>query len=1473
MTLANFRLVHDQKPNELLNFLLRFSARSTATVAFDGPGSAIVGGTLTVFDGYMDFKKLDETLQMYELAVGAFLGASDALNQIYDTAYSGMNRIAHGEPANRATGRINSVTHHSQGGPWTSFWNETASWSEVSLTNTGTQKTEYRLLAGYLADTTRFLLPWATMHQVEESTITLAPGATATARVAYKRANGTKGLSPRSRLCLPLLGCTPASDINIQVLGTNEAGTYYIDNDLSPWQPTRQTEEGAPVPPTEDDLPAIDPPLTTYLLSAPWTQRHEAQLWISNPFSSTVPVTVRQPLPAGITLLDLGGATQSNNTLTWNTVVEASSLNVVTFTFGFPGVPGTANTLAPASLTMPDPSTGQPLSVNANPVSFQTLWPITVDYATPGYILPHSTATAVMTVTNWLPNQSVAGTLILRVAAAETGANEYSRTEPFNVAAGAAAGIGFALPAWLAPGDHVILGSVSANGASTAVFSDTLQVGLPGPWLDYRVAPMGPVHPNDVLTYSAHFTNTVGVPLTNVVMTASVPANVTVVAGSITSGGVVQPGQVRWSLGTVNANQAVSLSFAARVDPDAAPPFGSDPRRLVSEPRLTANEIAPAWGPSAWNLVPASQQVIGGTFLPLIYRTRSEGTPPATATPTSVRTPTPTATLLFSTPTPTATATRTPSPTATRSRTPTPTRTRTPTITPTRTATRTHTSTATPTRTRTPTPTATRTRTPSPTATYVPTPTRTPTVTPTNTPTPPPALADLIGQMGGTMRAVAVAGNYAYVGFGLRLVVMDVSNPASPLVVGQSPFLPNVIEDIALSGNLAYVASGASGLQIIDISSPASPVRRGGYDTSGTAHAVFTAGTLTYVADGSSGLQIIDVGDPANPVRRGGYDTPEEAWDVTVTNDLAYLASGGSLLQIIDVSDPTNPWRRGGYDLPDYGASVAVAKVGNLAYVADANHGLFIIDVGNPANPAFRGSYATLGYARDVVVSGDLAYMADYSQGLQIIDVSDPANPSRLGGYDTPGLAETIALRGNLAYVADYSHGLQIIDVSDPAYPWRRGGYGSPEDARAVLVAGTQAFVAEGDGGLQIIDVSNPVSPVRRGNYDTPGSAYDVAVAGALAFVADGSSGLQIIDVSNPASPIRRGGYNTPGNATGVAVAGNRAYVADGYYGLQIIDVSNPASPQWLGWYDTLGQAADIILAGTLAFVADGDRGLQIIDIADPTQLWRRGGYDTPGNAYALARVDTLIYIADGGGGLQIVDVSNPANAVRRGGYDTPSSAMDVAVAGTVAFIADGGSGLQMIDVSNPSNPVRRGDLDTPGWAEGLSVAGNSAYVADYNEGLLIMRLNGNLVDWWRAEFWNNETLDDLPVLTRNDTAIDFEWRDGSPAAEVAADHFSARWTRQVRLPVGGAYQFRVRRDDGARLWIDGIQVFNAWLYGREERTFTVTLGAGNHDLRFETYEIDGWAQAGLIWTRQADAIPLPTQEPLPTTTPLPGKA
>jgi len=186
--------------------------------------------------------------------------------------------------------------------------------------------------------------------------------------------------------------------------------------------------------------------------------------------------------------------------------------------------------------------------------------------------------------------------------------------------------------------------------------------------------------------------------------------------------------------------------------------------------------------------------------------------------------------------------------------------------------------------------------------------------------------------------------NHVYVLAALTLVLAGPAQGADPVLIGQWPGWPREpVQNVAVSGNYAYVATGQAGLLVIDVSDPANPQRVGGCDTNGPASAVAVSGGNAYAATGQAGLQVIDVSDPAHPQRVGGYDTSGFAYGVAVSGNYAYVADGPAGLQVIDVSDPAHPRRMGGYNTS--GSAYGVAVSGNYAYVADGDWGLAVFNL------------------------------------------------------------------------------------------------------------------------------------------------------------------------------------------------------------------------------------------------------------------------------------------------------------------------------------------------------------------------------------------------------------------------------------------------------------------------------------------------------------------------------------------------
>ena len=120
----------------------------------------------------------------------------------------------------------------------------------------------------------------------------------------------------------------------------------------------------------------------------------------------------------------------------------------------------------------------------------------------------------------------------------------------------------------------------------------------------------------------------------------------------------------------------------------------------------------------------------------------------------------------------------------------------------------------------------------------------------------------------------------------------------------------------------------------------------------------------------------------------------------------------------------------------------------------------------------------------------------------------------------------------------------------------------------------------------------------------------------------------------------------------------------------------------------------------------------------------------------------------------------------------------------------------------------------------------------------------------WRGDYYPNIQLSGEPVLTRNDVSLHFAWGTGAPANGLPADKFSVRWIRTVAFDAG-TYRFRVLVDDGARLYLDGVRVIDAWTNGAARAvTGDISLAGGDHEIRVEYYDTGGDAVIQLTWEK-----------------------
>jgi hypothetical protein len=252
------------------------------------------------------------------------------------------------------------------------------------------------------------------------------------------------------------------------------------------------------------------------------------------------------------------------------------------------------------------------------------------------------------------------------------------------------------------------------------------------------------------------------------------------------------------------------------------------------------------------------------------------------------------------------------------------------------------------------------------------------------------------------------------------LQIFDVSNPNAPAWAG-SVQLPLYAFGLWVSGNYAYTISFVDGspngnsyagiLSIVDVSNPASPTIVGSTNT-GTVGVhvadIKAVGNYAYVSGQStddnpplSQVLVFDVSNPASPhllssLKAGhspqGLDVEGNFWYQTIyDSELTNGPYGGPALDIYNISNPSTLYQVGTAALSGTCHAQDVTVEGTTAYVACyTNSSVAVVDVSNPASPTVNGyiSLPAASYPIFLEAKGRYVYSISNSLGgmLSVID-------------------------------------------------------------------------------------------------------------------------------------------------------------------------------------------------------------------------------------------------------------------------------------------------------------------------------------------------------------------------------------------------------------------------------------------------------------------------------------------------------
>jgi len=270
-------------------------------------------------------------------------------------------------------------------------------------------------------------------------------------------------------------------------------------------------------------------------------------------------------------------------------------------------------------------------------------------------------------------------------------------------------------------------------------------------------------------------------------------------------------------------------------------------------------------------------------------------------------------------------------------------------------------------------------------------------------------------------RKLDVQGNYAYVadyGSGGGIRAYDITDPSNIVyadVVGLT-----YATDVALYGDIAFVADGTAGVYVMNVTDPYDMVYWCSFtDIFNNVTAIDVEGAKLYVVDENGGtvtncFYVFDITDIDIEVQLGVDSVDAYFYDVFVDGDVVYTSDENWMLPY-NVTDPTNPYYTLGYT---HGESFGCWGFGPYVLSADSYEGVSLCDLTDmsaldPRISVFTNATA----AYQITTSGDYTYIANTSN-LIILRHFESLADTYVDGVSTATSLEIDAMPAGEIYTA-----------------------------------------------------------------------------------------------------------------------------------------------------------------------------------------------------------------------------------------------------------------------------------------------------------------------------------------------------------------------------------------------------------------------------------------------------------------------
>lgn len=647
-----------------------------------------------------------------------------------------------------------------------------------------------------------------------------------------------------------------------------------------------------------------------------------------------------------------------------------------------------------------------------------------------------------------------------------------------------------------------------------------------------------------------------------------------------------------------------------------------------------------------------------------------------------------------------------------------------------------------------------------------------------------PAAMSLRGSLATAAPAwgVDAAGTKAYLTTDDGGMVLDVSNPSSPVVLSDNA--PGT-GTVRTTQTRAYVEESAGVLHIVDISDPTSPEVIASWTADGFGSGWITGlravtGTL-YVTNGDTDYKVDPCAVDVDWAQMNVFDVTGDSFALVARSDYMHshryssvsIADGRIMVTQDQPWDGVRVYEVSALDVVERGRFIGVEEIAQpngrpFATSGGAAVGAWIARYPNRRSEVyfqsvlFRDGDApsvknlllpALNYpfSHWIESDGEIVYVVvieeDGPRGadcfpdiattrVHAVDLSDPGEPTIVGSavLSADDDAAQIALElGARMYAWYYGPG-SGVDIYDTTAPDHLAAIGSftpfrPNNNSIQSLAGHSEHVytvmTSGQGGtdglFQVYDAVDPEDVALVSSQTT--DWVSVHIVGSQ-LVGASTTDLVVHELSDPGSPVELSRTPFAHAWSRISISGELLAYGDQHQ-ISVLDLSDPSDPRMVA---TMPGAETFALAedgGVLFAVNDG----QIVKhaVVTPRLMEILATAPTADTAFdvALAPNLALAYVSDLAGGVRVFDVSDPADPAAVDAFTGLDRAYQTVVLGgpgaELGYIASGESGLVVISAEIPTAHGLVGSLATSDLALALAVRDGYAYVATRFDGLQIV--------------------------------------------------------------------------------------------------------------------------------------------------------